>query len=1040
VLLERILNVAIAARSWKGECRALLYAAFAMLLLFSGPMVRANQTPSSSAGTGPVTKTFPGGTTMQIAEVGTNTAFFAASAALNSTGGITAAQLSPAISVTTNASDMDISAVGCSVAVARCANRGTLTLTFSHAVTNPVIHISGIGGNSGTAFYHTSLLMSSSDAAALPTFTKVGGNAALTVTAGEIRSTTINGGTSCTAATAAGCGSVRINGTFTTVTMQVDLLMAGSGSPTGTDGWTITASIDEDFGDAPGSYDPTAAASHIVGGYFMGTAPTVENAATTNILATPVTPSPIANATASTDGSDNGVTFPTLTRGVASTIAVAVTGSGGRLQGWIDWADDGNFTTAGDRIATDATDGGVLDTDGLVNGVIRLAVTPPAGTTQVTTISRFRWSPTAGVGPTTRGTVGEVEDYEVIVYPQRNDLSLTKTVSNPSPAPGSAVSYTLTVNSAVFNATTSNATATGITVQDTLPAGFTYTGVAAGGTGTYNNLTGVWSVGSLAPGATASITINGTASNTPGTTVTNIAQISASSVTDSDSTPNNGVTSEDDYATVAFTTSAIFNCPTGSTATGSGYATGGTGQYQNQIFWLDWSCGGTTTFPIGSIINKSWNAGDGLVITAQVNNITGGDLSTYSTGGWTGDLLDDMYPGVNPVGLGGAGGVDPSFGTTYTATLNGSPVSLRYVMADAESTDAGAETMSGTTTGSPWQLVEKQGGIVETLAGTSASWTGGGGSSSLVLETSGTTVQLNNSIVNNGGQFFAFGVFTPFDYSDAPTTATSYGAANHRTVSSLRMGAAFTNEAAAYDSPTASADVDDAVTLPNLFRSQAASINVPVFGSGYLSAWADWNDDGDFADVGEKYASDAVDGGAGDADATVNGVIVLSVTPPATAATTATIGRFRYASITGAPISGLHGFGEVEDYPLTVIQPRLDVTKTSYIVTDYVSASNPKSIPGALVRYCILVTNSGSAPATGVDINDVLPGDVTYVPGSMLSASGCSTTATAEDDNSADGDEADPFGMSISGTTVTGTAATLGVGDSFALIFNAVVD
>ena len=509
------------------------YAAFALLLLLCAGYALANQTPSTSAGTAPVTKTYPGGLTMQISETGANTSFFAASAALNSTGGITSAQMSPSISATTNATDVDVSAAGCNTAVLRCANRGSLTLTFSHAVTNPVIHISGIGGIQNSALYHTSFIMTSSDAPTLPTFARLAGNTPLTVSATEIRTSAINGATSCTTGAAAACGSVRINGTFTTVTMQLDLLMGGTGTPTtGTDGWTITASVDEDFGDAPASYDTTAAASHIVGGYFMGTAPSVENVGVTNLLATPVTPSPIANATASSDANDNGVTFPTLIRSVASTIDVAVTGSGGRLQGWIDWADDGNFTTAGDQIATNAVDGGAGDTDGVVNSVIRLAVTPPAGTTQVTTISRFRWSPTAGVGPTTRGTVGEVEDYEVTYYPQRADLSLTKAVSNASPSSGSTISYTLTVTSAASPASTS--TATGITVSDVLPAGVSF--ISSTGTGVYNNGTGVWAVGSLAPGGTATLTINASVTATSGT-IANIAQVTASSLPDPEFDP-----------------------------------------------------------------------------------------------------------------------------------------------------------------------------------------------------------------------------------------------------------------------------------------------------------------------------------------------------------------------------------------------------------------------------------------------------------------------------------------------------------------------
>lgn len=1007
-----------------------------LLALWIAP-ANANQTPSTSSGTGPVTKTFPGGLTMQISENGTNSAIFAASANLNSTGNVTAAMLYPSIAVTTNATDMDISAVGCSVSVSRCSNRGTLTLTFSAPVTNPVIHISGLGGTSGTAFYHTAIVMQSSDAATLPTFTRLAGNTQFTVSASEIRSTTINGGTNCTLATAASCGSVRINGTFTTVTMRLDLLMAGSGTPTGTDGWTITASVDEDFGDAQGSFDPAAAASHIIGGFYMGAGVSVDNVNVTNTQASPITPSPLASTTASTDANDDGVTFGTMVRNLASTIDVAVTGSGGRLQAWIDWGGDGSFATAGDQIATNAIDGGAGDTDGLANGVIRLSVTPPNGTTQITRFARFRWSPSTGVGPTGRGTVGEVEDYQVTIYLQRADLALTKSVSNATPAPGASISYNLTVTSAASPAST--ATATGITVQDTLPAGFTF--ASASGSGTYNSGTGVWNVGSLAPGASASITINGTATGSASTTVTNVAQITASSLTDPDSTPNNGVTTEDDFASVSFTTAAIYNCPTGSTLTGSGYSTGGTGAFPNQIFWLDWSCGVSTSFGAGSIINKSWNAGDGLVITGQVTNITGGTLSSYATGGWTGDLLDNMYPGVNPIGLGGAGGVDPSFRVTYSATLNGQPVSLRYVVADAETTDAGAETMSITTGGSAWQLVEKQGGIAETLTGTSASWTGGGGSSSVVIETSGLSVQLDNSMVNNGGQFFAYGIFTPFDFTDAPLTGKSYGAGNHRTISGLRIGAGTTTENTAFDSPTASGDVDDGVSIPLLFWGAAATVPVQISGAGFLSAWFDFNGDGDFADAGEKVATDIIDGGVGDSDAAVNGTIALSVTPPAgSTGTTVTFARFRYSSASGAPVSGLYGFGEIEDYQLEIVYPSLSVVKTSSVLSDGISGSNPKAVPGATVRYCILITNTGSATATNVVATDSLPADVTYIPGSMASGTSCAGALTAEDDDNSGADESDPFGMSIAGTTITGSATSLAAGANFAIVLHAAID
>ena len=114
-------------------------------------------------------------------------------------------------------------------------------------------------------------------------------------------------------------------------------------------------------------------------------------------------------------------------------------------------------------------------------------------------------------------------------------------MSNASPAFGTSINYVLSVT----NASGSALTATGVTVQDTLPAGFSFTG--ASGFGSYNSITGVWTVGSIAAGTTRTLTISGTVAATAGATVTNVAEVSASSVFDFDSTPGNGAAGEDDY-------------------------------------------------------------------------------------------------------------------------------------------------------------------------------------------------------------------------------------------------------------------------------------------------------------------------------------------------------------------------------------------------------------------------------------------------------------------------------------------------------------
>jgi subtilisin-like proprotein convertase family protein len=141
---------------------------------------------------------------------------------------------------------------------------------------------------------------------------------------------------------------------------------------------------------------------------------------------------------------------------------------------------------------------------------------------------------------------GNFRHAELYLTPVSADLSLTKQLLGAAPLSGGSVSWRLTVSSAA----SSIGTATGITVRDMLPSSFAFT--SASGTGSFNAATGIWSIGTLAPGQSAVITITGTISAPAGATVTNTAQITASSLPDPDSVVNNGVASEDDYAVSSF--------------------------------------------------------------------------------------------------------------------------------------------------------------------------------------------------------------------------------------------------------------------------------------------------------------------------------------------------------------------------------------------------------------------------------------------------------------------------------------------------------
>lgn len=130
------------------------------------------------------------------------------------------------------------------------------------------------------------------------------------------------------------------------------------------------------------------------------------------------------------------------------------------------------------------------------------------------------------------------------------DLSLAKTLLTAAPFSGGSVTWRL----ALTNSSASAGTPSSVTVKDTLPTGFTFTG--SSGSGTFSSSTGVWTVANLAPGQTVTLDLTGTLTASAGTAVNNRAEVASSSLADPDSTPNNGVTTEDDYAAVSFTTAS----------------------------------------------------------------------------------------------------------------------------------------------------------------------------------------------------------------------------------------------------------------------------------------------------------------------------------------------------------------------------------------------------------------------------------------------------------------------------------------------------
>lgn len=111
------------------------------------------------------------------------------------------------------------------------------------------------------------------------------------------------------------------------------------------------------------------------------------------------------------------------------------------------------------------------------------------------------------------------------------DLRVTKLVDNAIPAPGGTIVYTLRATNLGPNSTG------GVVVRDLLPAGVTY--VSDTGGGAYNPGSGDWGVGTLTSGQVAQLNITATVNaGTTGQTITNTASLLASAQPDTNASNN----------------------------------------------------------------------------------------------------------------------------------------------------------------------------------------------------------------------------------------------------------------------------------------------------------------------------------------------------------------------------------------------------------------------------------------------------------------------------------------------------------------------
>ena len=120
----------------------------------------------------------------------------------------------------------------------------------------------------------------------------------------------------------------------------------------------------------------------------------------------------------------------------------------------------------------------------------------------------------------------------------------------------------------------------------------------------------------------------------------------------------------------------------------------------------------------------------------------------------------------------------------------------------------------------------------------------------------------------------------------------------------------------------------------------------------------------------------ARDGGA----AATQGAVAANTAGANTAGVDTVLADTAYDALNAAS----DGFGVAKD-DYTVSAAALTIAKTNRVISDPINnLTNPKMIPGAVIEYCIVVSNAaGGGIATGVSVTDPVPATLSIVAGSL---------------------------------------------------------